>query len=65
MQVFGHGVQLVLKGVVEPSDTKEKAAKSLRMVRRSQSYREITASVEPHTVPLKWRWNGVETVRFW
>ena len=32
MQVFGHCVQLVSKGVVEPRDTKEKAAKSLRMV---------------------------------
>ena len=41
MQVFGHGVQLVSKGVVEPRDNKGKVVKSLRMVRRSQSYREI------------------------
>ena len=49
MQVFGHGVQLVSKGVVEPRDTKGKAAKNLRMVRKSQSYRGITASLEPET----------------
>ena len=41
MQVFGHSVHLVSKGVVEPRDTKVRAAKSLRMVRRSQSYRGI------------------------
>ena len=38
MQVSGDGEQLVSKGVVEPRDTKGKAAKSLRMVRSSQSY---------------------------
>ena len=37
MQVFGHGVQLVSKGEVEPRDTKEKAARSWKMFRRSQS----------------------------
>ena len=55
----------VSKGVVEPRDTKGKAAKCLRMVRRSQSYHWITASLEPETVPLKRRWTSVETVRFW
>ena len=56
MHVSDRGVQLVFKGVVEPRDTKEKAAKSLRMVRRSQSYRGIIASLEPETVPVKRRW---------
>ena len=46
MQVFGHGVQLVSKGEVEPRDTREKAAKGLRMVRRSQSSLGIIA-LEP------------------
>ena len=45
MQVFDHGVELVSKGVVEPRDTKGKAAKRLRMVRRSQSYRGIIVSL--------------------
>ena len=50
VQVFGHGVQLVFKGVVEPRDTKGKGAKSLRMVRRSQSYRWLLlpSSQEPY-----------------
>ena len=50
MQVFDHGVQLVSKGVVVPRDTKGKAAKSLRMVRRSQSYRGIVASLEGNRI---------------
>ena len=58
-------MQLVSKGVVEPRDTKEKAAKNLRIVRRSQSYRGINASLEPETVAPKRRWNSVETVWFW
>ena len=62
MQVFDHGVQLVSKGVVEPRVTKGKDAKSLGMVRRSQSYRGITASLKPETEPVKRRWNSVETV---
>ena len=49
---FDHGVQLVPKGVVEPRDTKGKAAKSLRMARRSKSYRRIVASLEPETEPV-------------
>ena len=53
MQVFGHGVQLVSKGVVEPRDTKGKAAKSFRMVRRSQSHRGIIDSLEPETEPVE------------
>ena len=48
MQVFGRGVQLASKGVVEPRDTKGKAAKNLRMVRSSQSC-GIIASLEPET----------------
>ena len=65
MQVFDHGVQLVAKAVVEPRDSKGKAAKSLRMVRRSQSYRGIIVSWEPETEPVKRRWNSVETVQSW
>ena len=42
MQVFDHDVQLLSKVVVEPRDTKGKAARSLRMVRRSQLCRGIT-----------------------
>ena len=34
MQVFDHGVQLVSKGVVEPSDTKEGTAKRLNVVQK-------------------------------
>ena len=47
MQVFGHGVQLVSKGEVEPRDTREMAARSLKMVQRSQSCRGNTVSLEP------------------
>ena len=39
------------------------AAKSLRMVRRSQSYRGITVSLEPETEPVKRRWNSVRQSR--
>ena len=46
-------MQLVSKGVVEPTDTKGKAAKNLRMVRKSQSYLGISASLEPETAPTK------------
>ena len=53
------------QGLVEPRDTKEKAAKNLRMVRRSQSYRGIIVSWEPETEPVKRRWNSVETVQSW
>ena len=56
-------VWLVSKGVVEPRDTKGKAAKSLRMARRSPSYRGIIVSLEPETEPVKQRWNSVEAVR--
>ena len=49
VQVFDRGVQLVSKGVVEPRDTKGKAAKSWKMVRRSQSCRGIIVSLEPET----------------
>ena len=42
-------------GVGEPRDTKEKAAKSLRMVRTSQSYRGIIVSLEPETEPVSRR----------
>ena len=47
MQVFDHGAQLESKGEVEPRDTKEKAVRSLKMVRRSQLCRGITVSLEP------------------
>ena len=63
MQVFGRGVPLVSKGVVEPRDTKGRAARSLRMVRRSQSYRGIINFREPETVQMMRRWNSVETVQ--
>ena len=49
-------MQHVSKDEVEPRDTKERAAKSLRMVRRSQSYRGINASLEPETVQMMRRW---------
>ena len=39
-------LQLVSKGVVEPRDTKGKAAKNLRMVRGSRSYRGIIVSLD-------------------
>ena len=65
MQVFGHGVQLVSKGEVEPRDTKEKAAKNLRMVRKSQSSLWIIASLEPIIESVKLKWNSVETVQSW
>ena len=42
--VFDRGVQLVSTGEAEPRDTKEKAGRSLKMVRRSQLCRGITAS---------------------
>ena len=64
-QVFGHGVQFVSKGEVEPRDTREKAAKSLRIVRRSQSSPGILASFEPGIESVKRRWNSVETVQSW
>ena len=64
MRVFDRGVQLVSNGEVEPRDTKEKAARSLKMVRTSQLCRGITVSLEPiESVEL--RWNSVETVRSW
>ena len=47
MQVSDRGVQRVSKGEAEPRDTKVKVAKSLKMVRRSQSCRGITVSLEP------------------
>ena len=53
------------RGVVEPSDTKGKVAKSLTMVRSSQSYPGIIVSLEPETVLVMRRWNSVETDRFW
>ena len=65
MQVFDHGVRLMSKGVVEPRDTKEKAARSLDMVLKSQSCLGITVSLEPRIESTKLRWNSVETVRSW
>ena len=65
MQLSDRGVQLVSKGVVEPRDTKVKAAKNLRMVRKFQLYRGIVVSLEPETEAVKRRWNSVETVWFW
>ena len=65
MQVLGHGVLPVFKGVVELRDIKGNAAKGLRMVRTSQSHRGITASLEPETVPVKRRWNSGETAQSW
>ena len=47
------GVQLVSKGEVEPRDTREKAARNLRMVQICQSCRGITASLGP----------GIESMR--
>ena len=47
MQLSDCGVQDVSKGEVEPRDTKGRAARSLRMVRRSWSYRGFFASLEP------------------
>ena len=35
MQAFDHGVQLVSKGMVEPKDTREMAARSSKMARKS------------------------------
>ena len=65
MQIFDHGVQLVSKDVVEPRDTKEKAARSLKMAQRSQSFRGATDSLKPGIESTKLRWNSVETVRSW
>ena len=50
------------------SDAESVGGDELREPRRrnsSQSYRGITASMEPETVPVKRRWNSVETVQFW
>ena len=63
--VSDRGVQLVTKGEAEPRDTKEKAAKNLKMVRRSQLCRGITVSLEPAIESVKLSWNSVETVRSW
>ena len=59
MQVSDRGVQLVFKGEVEPRDTKENVARSLKMGRRLQSCRGITVSLEPGTESVKLRWNSV------
>ena len=59
MQVFGNGVQLVSKGVVEPRDTREKAARSWKMVRWSQSSLGIIASLEPGIESVELKWNSV------
>ena len=65
MQVSDRGAQLVSKGEVEPRDTREKAARSLKMVRRSQSCRGIFVSLEPGIESVMRRWNSVETVGSW
>ena len=65
MQVFGHGVQLVSKGEVEPRHTREKAARSWKMVRRFQSSLGIFASLEKGIESVKLKWNSVETVQSW
>ena len=65
MQVFGHGVQPVLKGEVEPRETRHKAAMNLKMVQRSQSCRGITASLGSGIETTRLRLNNVETVQFW
>ena len=57
------GAQPVPKGEAEPSDTKEKVTRSLKMVRKSQLCRGITVSSEPGIESVKLRWNSVETVR--
>ena len=65
MQVSDRGAQFVSKGEVEPRHTKEKTARSLKMVRRSQLCRGIIVSSEPGIELVKLRWNSVETVRSW
>ena len=65
MQAFDHGVQPVSKGVVEPKDTREMAARSSKMVRKSRLCRGTTASLGPRIVPVKLRWNSVEIALFW
>ena len=57
--------RLVSKSEVEPRDTKGKAAKSLRMARRSQSCRVIIVSLEPEIESVKRKCNSVETVQSW
>ena len=53
MQLSDRGVQPVSKGEVEPRDTREKAARSWKMVRRSQSYVGIIASLKPRIESVK------------
>ena len=65
MQVSDRGAQLVSKGEVELRDNKVKAARSLKMGRRSRSCRGITVSLEPRIESVKRSWNSVETVRSW
>ena len=64
-KVFGHGVQLVSKGELEPRGTGEKAARSWKMTRRSQSSLGILASLEPGIESVKLKWNSVETIQSW
>ena len=44
----------------EPRDTGEKAARSWKMVRRSQSSLGIIASLEPGIESVKLKWNSEE-----
>ena len=64
MHVSDRGVQLVSKGEAEPTE-KEKAARSLKMVRRSQLCRGIPVSLKPRIESVKLKWNRAETVRSW
>ena len=50
---------------VEPRDTREKAARSCKMVRRYQSSLRIVVSFEPGIEPVKLKWNSVEAVQSW
>ena len=53
------------KGEVELRDTRHKAARTLRIVQRSQSYRGVAASLEPGIGSTMLRLNNVEIVQFW
>ena len=61
----GRGVQLVCKDEVEPRDTREMAARNLRMSQRSQSCRLITASLELRIESMRLSLKNVETVQMW
>ena len=64
IQVYGRGVQPVHRNEVEPRDTWEKAARNLRMGRRSRSCRGDIASLGPGIESTRLRLNSVVTVWF-